>query len=46
MTRVMWSLVSVYSETLLVSVPGRCTVCDKRTIGLEILLDAPDCTPR
>jgi hypothetical protein len=24
----------------------RCTVCAKRTIGLEILLDAPDCTPR
>jgi len=24
----------------------RCTVCTKRTIGLEIILDAPDGTPR
>ena len=23
-----------------------CTVCAKRTIGLEIVLDAPDATPR
>ena len=23
-----------------------CTVCDERTIGLEIVLDAPDGTPR
>ena len=25
---------------------ARCTVCAKRTIGLEIVLDAPDATPR
>jgi hypothetical protein len=24
----------------------RCSVCAKRTIGLEIILDAPDGTPR
>jgi hypothetical protein len=24
----------------------RCAVCVKRTIGLEIVLDAPDGTPR
>ena len=24
----------------------RCTVCAKHTIGLEIVLDAPDATPR
>jgi hypothetical protein len=24
----------------------RCTVCAERTIGLEIILDAPDGTPR
>ena len=24
----------------------RCTVCAKRTIGLEIIVDAPDATPR
>jgi hypothetical protein len=29
-----------------VSVQDRCTVCAKRTIGIEIVLDAPDCTPR
>jgi hypothetical protein len=27
---------------VLVSVPNRCTVCAERTIGLEIILDAPD----
>jgi hypothetical protein len=29
-----------------VSVQDRCTVCTKRTIDLEIVLDAPDGTPR
>jgi hypothetical protein len=24
----------------------RCTVCSERTIGLEIIVDAPDGTPR
>jgi hypothetical protein len=28
------------------SVQDRCTVCAKRTIGSEIILDTPDCTPR
>jgi hypothetical protein len=31
---------------VLVSVQDRCTVCRKRSIGLEIILDAPDGTPR
>jgi hypothetical protein len=31
---------------VLVSVQYRCTVCVERTIGLEIVLDAPDKTPR
>jgi hypothetical protein len=44
-TWVMWNLVSVRLETLLVSVQGRCMVCTKRTIGSEIVLDAPDGTP-
>jgi hypothetical protein len=43
---VMWSLVSVCLETVLVSVQYRCTVCAKCTIGSEIVLDAPDDTPR
>ena len=42
----MWNLVLVRLETVLVSVHDRCTVCAKRTIGSEILLDAPDGTPR
>jgi hypothetical protein len=29
-----------------VSVQDRCMVCAKRTIGSEIVLDAPDGTPR
>jgi hypothetical protein len=33
-------------ETVLVSVQDRCTVCAKHTIGLAIVLDAPDHTPR
>jgi hypothetical protein len=33
-------------ETVLVSVQGRYTVCAKRTIASEIVLDAPDGAPR
>jgi hypothetical protein len=40
------SLISIHLETVLVSVQESCTVCAKRTIGSEILLDAPDGTPR
>jgi hypothetical protein len=43
---VMWNLVSVHLETVLVSVQYRCTVCAECTIGSEIVLDAPDDTPR
>ena len=43
---VMWNLILVLVETIFVSVQDRCTVFDKRTIGLEINLDAPDGTPR
>ena len=42
----MWNLVLVRLETVLLSVHDRCTVWAKRTIGSEILLDAPDGTPR
>ena len=37
---------SVRLEMVLVLVQGRCTVCAKCTKGLEIILDAPDGTPR
>ena len=43
---VKWKLVSVRLKIVLVLVQDRCTVCAKRTIGSEIVLDAPDGTPR
>jgi hypothetical protein len=46
---VMWvmrNLISVCLEIVLVLGQDRCTVCAKRTIGSEIILDAPDGTPR
>jgi hypothetical protein len=42
----MWNLVSVHLEMVLMSVQDRCTFCAKHTIGSEIVLDAPDGTPR
>ena len=41
MTRVISNHVSIRLETVLVSVQDSCIVCAKRTIGLEIVLDAP-----
>jgi hypothetical protein len=43
---VMWNVISVHLVTVLVSVQDRCTVCAKRTIASEIILDTPDATPR
>jgi hypothetical protein len=45
-TWVMWNLVSVRLEMLLVLMQDRCTVCAKCTICTEIILDAPDGSPR
>jgi hypothetical protein len=45
-TWVIWKLVLIHLETVLVLVQDSCTVCTKRTIGSEIVLDAPDGTPR
>jgi hypothetical protein len=45
-TWVVWNLILVRLETVLDSVQDRYTVCAKHTIGLEIILDAPDGTPR
>ena len=39
MTLDLWKLVSVRLE--IVSVQDRCTVCVKRTIGLDIVFNAP-----
>ena len=33
-------------EMVLVLMQDGCTVCAKRTIGLDIILDAPNGTPR
>jgi hypothetical protein len=43
---VMWNLALVRVQIVLVSVQDRCTFCAKRTTGLEMILDAPDGTPR
>jgi hypothetical protein len=43
---VMWNLVLVYLEIVLVLVQDSCTVCAKHTVVSEIILDAPDSTPR
>ena len=37
---------SVHLEMVLVLVQDRCTVCAERNIGSDIVLDAPDGTPR
>jgi len=39
-TLVLTNHVSVRLEMVLVSVQDRCTICAKRTIGLETVLDA------
>ena len=41
MTWVLWNPVSNRLEEVLVSVQDRCTVCAKRTIGLDIVFNAP-----
>ena len=41
MTWVLWNLVSGRLEIVLVSVQDRCMVCAKRTIGLDIVFNAP-----
>ena len=33
-------------EIVLILTQDRCPVCAERTMGLEIILDAPDGTPR
>jgi hypothetical protein len=45
-TWVVWNLVLVCLEIVLVLVQDRCTVCTEHTIGIEIVLDALDGTPR
>jgi hypothetical protein len=42
----MANLVSVRLKMVLVLVQDRCMVCAKRSIGLEIILEEVDGTPR
>ena len=42
MTRLKWKLDSVHLDRVLILTKDRCTVCVECTIGLEIILDAPD----
>jgi hypothetical protein len=46
MTRLKWKLVSVYFEIVLILTQHRCIIYAEHTIGLEIVLDAPDGAPR
>ena len=46
MTWVVWNVVLVRLEVVLASVQDSCTVWTNCTIGSEIILDAPDGTPR
>jgi hypothetical protein len=44
--RLKQKLILVCLEIVLILTQDRCTVCTEHTIGLEIVLDAPDETPR
>ena len=39
-------LISVKLEIVLILTQDRCSICAKRTIGSEIVLDAPDGTAK
>ena len=45
-TRFNWKLILVCLEIVLILTQNRCVVCAKHTIGSEIILEAPDGTPR
>jgi hypothetical protein len=42
----MWNINLIRLEKVLVLVQDRCMVCVERTIGSEIVFDAPDGSPR
>ena len=46
MMRLKWKLVLVLSNIVLILTQDQCMVCVERTIDSEIVLDAPDGTPR
>ena len=44
-TRLKWKLVTLLLEVVLILTQDRCMVCVERTLGSEVILDAPDETP-
>ena len=46
MTKLNWKLVLVHLEIVLILKEDGCMVYVERTVGSEIILDAPDGTPR
>jgi hypothetical protein len=44
--RLKWKLDYVRLEIVLLLMQDWCSVCVERTVGLEIVLEAPDGTPR
>ena len=46
MTGLKWKVISVLSDIVLILMQDRSTVCVGHTIVSEIILDAPDGTPR
>jgi hypothetical protein len=45
-TRLKWELGTVHLDIVLLLMHDWCTVCVERTVGSEIVLEAPDGTPR
>ena len=45
-TRLKWKLVLVRLEVVRILTQDRCMVCAERTIGSDVILDAPNGTPR
>jgi hypothetical protein len=45
-SRLKWKLILVHFEIVLILTQDKCTVYAKRITGLEIILDAPDASPR
>jgi hypothetical protein len=45
-TRLKWKLGSVRLEIVLLLMQDWCMICVERTIGMKIVLEVPDETPR